>query len=96
MYKEYSVYIMASRTKVLYTGVTSNLYERVWQHKQKKTIGFTALYNVNRLVYYAETNDVNEALGFEKRIKGWLREKKIELIESINPNWDDLAKDWYD
>lgn len=96
MSKEYSVYIMASRTKVLYTGVSGNLMERVWQHKNKITKGFTARYNVNKLVYYAQTNDVNEALEFEKRIKGWVRKKKVELIESMNPNWDDLAKDWFE
>lgn len=96
MHKEYSVYIMASRTKVIYTRVSGNLMERVWQHKNKITKGFTACYNVNKLVYYAQTNDIHEALEFEKRVKGWVRRKKVELIESINPNWEDLARDWYD
>lgn len=96
MHKEYSVYIMASRTKVVYTGVTGNLEERVWQHKNKTTKGFTSRYNVNKLVYYALTNDIHSALEFEKQIKGWVRKKKIELIESMNPNWDDLAEEWYD
>ena len=96
MSKEYSAYIMASRTKVLYTGVSSILYERVWQHKQKKVASFTSRYNVINLVYHSETNDVNEALEFEKRVKGWTRKKKIELIESLNPDWIDLSKEWYD
>ena len=96
MSKEYSVYILASRTKVLYTGDSGNLMERVWQHKNKVTKGFTARYNVSKLVYYSQTNDINEALEFEKRIKGWIRIKKIDLIESMNPNWDDLAEGWYD
>jgi len=96
MSKEYSVYIMASRTKVLYTGVSGNLMERVWQHKNKVTKGFTARYNVSKLIYYSQTSDINEALEFEKRIKGWIRKKKIELIESMNPNWDDLADEWFD
>lgn len=96
MYKEYSVYIMASRTKVIYTGVTGNLEARVWQHKNKTTKGFTAQYNVTKLVYYAQTNDIHSSLEFEKQIKGWVRKKKIELIESMNPNWNDLAKEWYD
>ncbi len=96
MPKEYSVYIMASRTKVLYTGVSGNLMERVWQHKNKATKGFTTRYNVSKLVYYSQTNDIHSAWEFEKRIKGWVRKKKVELIESMNPNWDDLAKEWFD
>lgn len=97
MFKEYYVYIMASkRNGTLYTSVTNNLERRVYEHKNKLIKGFTKKYNINMLVYFEETNDINDALEFEKRIKGWLRKKKIDLIESMNPNWDDLTKDWFD
>jgi len=87
---------MASKTKVLYTGITNDIYARVWQHKRKINKGFTARYNVNRLVYFAETDEVDKAIAYEKQIKGWLRIKKIRLIEKDNPNWNDLAAKWYD
>jgi len=96
MAKSYYVYIMASKTKVLYTGITNDIYARVWQHKRKIKKGFTARYNVNRLVYFAETDEVDKAIAYEKQIKGWLRIKKIRLIEKDNPNWNDLAAKWYD
>ena len=97
MFKEYYVYIMASkRNGTLYTGVTNNLERRVYEHKNKLIKGFTKKYNINMLVYFEETNDINDALEFEKRIKGWLRKKKIDLIESMNPNWDNLTKDLFD
>ncbi len=96
MAKSYYVYIMASKTKVLYTGITNDIYARVWQHKRKINKGFTARYNVNRLVYFAETDEVDKAIAYEKQIKGWLRIKKIRLIEKDNPNWNDLAAKWYD
>jgi len=92
--KTYYVYIMSSKTKVIYTGVTSNLIGRVYQHKNGLVKGFTKRYNVDQLVYYAETNDIMEAICYEKKIKGWTRAKKITLIESINPDWKDLAEDW--
>ena len=96
MPKSYYVYIMTSkRNGTLYTGVTNDLKRRVYEHKNNIIKGFTAKYNVHNLVYFEETNDINEALEFEKRIKGWLRKKKINLIESMNPTWKDLAKDWY-
>jgi len=87
---------MASKTEVLYTGITNDIYARVWQHKRKIKKGFTARYNVNRLVYFAETDEVDKAIAYEKQIKGWLRIKKIRLIEKDNPNWNDLAAKWYD
>jgi len=87
---------MASRNRALYTGVTSDLQSRVYQHKKKLVAGFTKRYNITRLVWYEETNDIQEALALEKRIKGWLRNRKIALIESVNPDWDDLAADWFD
>ncbi len=93
--KKYYVYIMASKSRVLYTGVTNNLERRVDEHKNKLVEGFTSKYNVNRLVYFEETNDVNAALNREKQIKGWLRAKKITLIESVNPTWKDLSLEWY-
>ncbi len=92
--KHYYVYIMSSKRKIIYTGVTSNLIVRVNQHKNKLIKGFTKKYNVDQLVYYTETNDVMEAICYEKKIKGWLRSRKIELIESKNPEWKDLSEDW--
>ena len=87
---------MASLNRRIYTGVTSDLESRVWQHKSKIMDGFTKRYNITRLVYYDETNDVWEALEYEKRIKGWRREKKIRLIEEQNKGWLDLAEQWFD
>ena len=94
MSKQYYVYIMASKSRVLYVGVTNNLLRRVEQHKQKVVEGFTRKYNVTRLVYYEMTNDVRAALTREKQIKSWRRSKKIELIESVNPVWNDLSEEW--
>jgi putative endonuclease len=85
---------MTNRSKTLYTGVTNDLQRRVYEHKQKLVPGFTAKYNITKLVYYEVTADVNSAIAREKQIKGWLRVKKINLIESNNPNWLDLAEDW--
>lgn len=89
--KIYFVYILASRSRRLYTGVTNDLARRVFEHKSKAAPGFTARYNIRRLVYFEETNDAQAAIGREKQIKGWLREKKVALIESVNPAWEDLA-----
>ena len=74
--KNYYVYIMASSSGTLYTGVTDNLQRRVYEHKHKLVPGFSSKYNINRLVYYEETRDIKEALNREKQIKGWLRVKK--------------------
>lgn len=93
MSKQYYVYIMASRSRVLYVGMTNDLLRRVEQHKQKSIEGFTQKYNVTRLVYYETTNDVQVALNREKELKGWLREKKMALFESVNPQWRDLSED---
>lgn len=92
--KTYSVYIMASKLRVLYIGITSNLVARVWQHKTKQVRGFTQRYNCDRLVYFEIFADVRAAIAREKHIKGWLRTKKLNLIESINPKWKDLSADW--
>ena len=94
MHKAYFVYITANRTKVLYTGVTSDLTGRIIQHKDKRLDGFTKKYNVSRLVWYDETNDIQTALGWEKKIKGWSRKKKIDMIEKNNPQWQDLSAAW--
>jgi len=82
------------RSAVLYTGITGNLPQRVWQHKSKLTSGFTSRYGLTRLVYYERFFYPDAAIDREKEIKGWRRSKKIKLIESMNPRWDDLAKDW--
>jgi len=92
---QFYVYIMSNRSKTLYTGVTNNLERRVYEHKQKMVPGFTAKYNITKLVYYEETFDINAAITREKQIKGWLRIKKIRLIEEQNPDWQDLAQDWF-
>ena len=68
---------------------------RVNEHKHKLLAGFTAKYNITQLVYYEETNDIQSAIAREKQIKGWLRKKKIALIRSVNPRWQDLSADWY-
>lgn len=89
------VYILASKKNgTLYTGVTNNLLRRMYEHKNKLCKGFTGKYDVNKLVYYEYTQYVNNAIQREKQLKGWLRKKKIELIESVNPYWEDLSKDW--
>ena len=92
----YYVYMMTNHSGTLYVGVTNDLRRRVWEHKQKLIEGFTKRYNITRLVYYEETPDVNTAIDREKQIKGWLRKKKIALIESLNSSWKDLSDGWYD
>ena len=92
----YYVYILTNRSKTLYTGVTNDLIRRVYEHKQKLIPGFTQKYNIDKLAYYEETVYVTAAITREKQIKGWLRAKKIALIESMNPEWHDLSADWYE
>ena len=87
----YYVYILANRSKTLYTGVTNNLARRVWQHKKRETPGFTCSYNIDGLVYYESFGEIRSAIHREKQIKGWLRAKKIALVESMNPRWRDLT-----
>ena len=91
---EYSVYIVASYRGTLYTGVTGDLEKRVYEHRLKTRGGFTGRYNVSKLVYYEMTSDVLSAIAREKEIKGWVRRKKVALIESMNPRWLDLAEGW--
>jgi putative endonuclease len=94
--KQFFVYIMTSGPKsaVLYTGMTGHLVHRVWQHKQKRVPGFTSRYNLTRLVYYERFFYPDAAIAREKEIKKWRRSKKIQLIEAMNPRWEDLAADW--
>jgi len=92
----YYVYMLASHTHRLYIGVTNDLMRRVHEHKQKIVEGFTAKYNINRLVYYEATNDIRAAIAREKQLKGWLRFRKYKLIETMNPQWHDLAEEWYE
>jgi putative endonuclease len=94
--KQYFVYILTSKSGTLYTGMTNNLERRVHQHKHKLIEGFTSKYNVNRLVYYETYRDVRDAIDREKQIKGWRRSKKIALIETMNPKWQDLSAGWYE
>jgi len=86
---------MTNRSKTLYTGVTNNLERRVFEHKNKQLQGFTSKYKIDRLVYYEETSDILSAIEREKQIKGWLRAKKVELVESMNPGWLDLSAGWF-
>ena len=90
------VYIMSNvNCSVLYIGVTSNLEVRVWQHRNGTKDGFTKRYNLKRLVWFEIFSDVSNAIAREKKLKGWRREKKIALIKALNPQWRDLAADWF-
>lgn len=88
------VSIMASESRTLYTGVTSNLEQRVWEHRTHAFEGFSARYRTTRLVYMAEFSRMDDAIVWEKAIKGKSRAKKIALIEEANPKWNDLAWNW--
>jgi putative endonuclease len=93
--RDYYVYVLANVHRTLYVGVTNNLEVRVLEHKKALTPGFTSKYGTDRLVYFESTPDVHAALAREKQIKGWLRRKKLALVETVNPNWKDLAADWF-
>jgi len=93
--RTYCVYIMGSLSGTLYIGFTGNLHNRIFEHKFHQMEGFTNKYDVERLLYWASFDDVHKAIAREKQLKGWSRTKKIALIESRNPHWLDLAKDWY-
>jgi len=89
--KKYYVYILFNkRNGTLYTGVTNNLKRRIEEHKNKSIKGFTSQYNIDKLGYFEEFNDIQLAIAREKQIKAGNRKKKLQLIESLNPNWDDL------
>ncbi len=92
--KRYYVYILSSKGRVLYVGMTGFLTARMLQHKARDTDGFTRRYHVDRLVHYEAFRYVNNAIARETEIKGWRREKKVALIEANNPLWNDLADDW--
>ena len=93
--KTYFVYILTNHSGTLYVGVTNDLLRRVDEHKKGLLPGFTRKYRLTRLIYYEETNEISTAICREKEIKGWLRKKKISLVESINPEWKDLSEGWY-
>ena len=91
----YFVYILSKwDDSVLYIGVTGNLEKRLYEHLNHLVDGFTSKYNVNKLVYFEETNDVYSALSREKQLKGWTRAKKNRLITTLNPEWKDLSAEW--
>ena len=90
------VYIMSGYNRRIYTGVTIDLERRVVEHRKKLLPGFTSRYNFHRLVYYEEVEGPLEAIAREKEIKGWRRSKKVALIESVNPNWEDLSEGWFE
>jgi len=92
----YYVYILFNqRNGTLYTGVTNNLKHRVWQHKSKLTAGFTRRYGVDRLVCFEAFRNISSAIAREKQIKAGSRKRKLELIERVNPAWNDLSEGWY-
>ena len=93
--RSYCVYIMGSLSGTLYIGFTGNLHKRIFEHKFHQMEGFTNKYDVERLLYWGSFDDVHKAIAREKQLKGWSRAKKIALIESRNPHWLDLAKEWY-
>ena len=91
----YYVYILTNKyNTVVYTGVTNNLERRLYEHRNHLVDGFTKRYNLNKFVYFETTSDVDSAIEREKQIKGWKRDRKNTLIESVNPQWNDLSADW--
>jgi putative endonuclease len=93
MPRTFHVYIMASASRRLYVGMTGNILQRIQQHQAMEVEGFTKRYRMVRLVHIEATEDVRAAIRREKQIKGWVREKKVRLIERLNPEWRDLAED---
>lgn len=94
MPNQYYVYIMGNAYGTPYTGVTNNLERRVDEHKRGVVKGFTKKYKINRLLYFEEFDNINDARTSEKMIKGWLRRKKLDLIRQLNPKFVDLSEDW--
>ena len=94
--RSYYIYMLANKGRMIYTGVTGNLHARIWRHKSGGGSQFTQHYSTDMLVWFDETNDVNEALLKEKQIKNWRRRWKVELIEKANPDWLDLSGGWYE
>jgi putative endonuclease len=94
MDKQYFVYIMSNTSNtVTYTGVTNNLYRRIYEHKNKLKKGFTSKYRINKLVYYESCGSIENAVVREKQVKSWSRKDKVKLIKTINENWHDLYED---
>ena len=94
--KAYFVYIMSNKhNTVIYTGVTNNLFRRVYEHKFQSNDGFSSRYNCSKLVYFEDGADIESAIEREKQIKRWRRAKKVELIKKANPGWRDLANEWF-
>ncbi len=93
--KNYYVYILCNKSKTLYTGITNDLIRRIFEHKHKLVGGCTKKYNIAKLVWYEELNSAQDAIDCEKRIKGWVRRKKISLVEIENPEWKDLSMEWF-
>ena len=94
---QYFVYIVTNKRKTtLYAGMANDLHRRMYEHKKGLTKGFTKRYNLTNLMYYEETTSVEAAITREKEIKGWVRRKKVALIEGFNPRWEDLSRDWFD
>jgi putative endonuclease len=91
----YFTYIVASKGRTLYIGVTSDLRHGVFEHKTIAREGFTSCYNCNRLVWFEQFNDVSVAIHRQKELKWWLRSRKIALIQEFNPTWEDLSADWF-
>ena len=92
MTRTYYVYLLTNwNNKVMYLGVTNNLKRRIYEHKNKLIKGFTEKYNLNKLVFFEETQDITSAIAREKEIKKWRREKKNQLVNRMNPNWKDLS-----
>ena len=98
MYREYRFYVyivQSASRRALYIGMTNNLRKRVWQHRNHSFEGFTDDYNATRLVYWESFDDVHKAISREKQLKRWRREKKMKLIEKLNPGWKDLSIEWF-
>jgi putative endonuclease len=93
--RSYCVYILGSLSGTLYIGFTGYLHRRIFQHKFQPFDGFTKQYGSDRLLYWESYDDVHKAIGREKQLKGWRRSKKIALVESKNPHWLDLSREWY-
>ncbi len=94
--KSFYVYIMGSKSGTLYVGLTNDIKRRVYEHKNHLISGFTDKYNIDKLLYAETIDDAIAAIRREKQVKHWRREKKVWLIDTQNPDWKDLADDWYD
>jgi putative endonuclease len=94
--RKYFVYVLANRSRTIYTGITRSLKKRIPEHREGRVSGFTSRYRIHRLVHFEAFRDVHAAINREKEIKGWRRERKVALIEETNPTWSDLAEAWFE